>query len=156
MSDRLAVFNRGRIEQIGTPAEVYERPSTGFVAGFVGTSNVLDGEAARAVTGAPDAFTIRPEKIHMTDLKHAVGPDECSATGHVLDVVYLGALTKYTVSLDGGGSLVVFQQNLTTSSMEALQVQGRSVRLIWSRGNNRPVETSGYTEKPEGPEEGEA
>jgi putative spermidine/putrescine transport system ATP-binding protein len=156
MSDRLAVFNRGRIEQIGTPAEVYERPSTGFVAGFVGTSNVLDGEAALAVTGSADAFTIRPEKIHMTDLEHAVGPEECSATGHVLDVVYLGALTKYIVSLDRGGSLVVFQQNLTTSSMEALQVQGRTVRLIWSRGNNRPVETTGRSERPEGPEEGEA
>jgi putative spermidine/putrescine transport system ATP-binding protein len=156
MSDRLAVFNRGSIEQIGTPAEVYERPSTGFVAGFVGTSNVLDGEAARAVTSSPEAFTIRPEKIRMTDLDQAVGPDEWSATGHVLDVVYLGALTKYSVSLDGGGSLVVFQQNLTTSSMEALQVRGREVRLIWSRSNNRPVETTGHPQGPEGPEEGEA
>jgi putative spermidine/putrescine transport system ATP-binding protein len=156
MSDRLAVFNRGRVEQIGTPAEVYERPSTGFVAGFVGTSNVLDGEAAMAVAGSPDAFTIRPEKIRMTELDHAVGPDEYSATGHVLEVVYLGALTKYTVALDGGGSLVVFQQNLTTSSMEALQVRGRTVRLIWSRSNNRPVETAGHPDGPEGPEEGEA
>jgi putative spermidine/putrescine transport system ATP-binding protein len=156
MSDRLAVFNNGRIEQIGTPAEVYEHPSTGFVAGFVGTSNVLDGEGAREVTGSSDAFTIRPEKIRMTDLDEAVGPDEWSATGHVLDVVYLGALTKYTVSLDGGGSLVVFQQNLATSSMEALQVQGRSVRLIWSRGNNRPVETTERPQGPEGPEQGEA
>jgi putative 2-aminoethylphosphonate ABC transporter ATP-binding protein len=155
MADRIVVMKDGAIEQIGTPAEVYERPSTGFVAGFVGTSNVLDGEAAKAVTGSPDAFTIRPEKIRMTDLDQPTGPDEYSATGHVLDVVYLGALTKYTVSLDGGGSLVVFQQNLTTSSMEALQVKGRTVRLIWSRGNNRPVETSGHTERPEGPEEGE-
>jgi putative spermidine/putrescine transport system ATP-binding protein len=63
MSDRLAVFNRGRIEQVGTPAEVYERPATGFVAGFVGVSNVLEGAAAEQVAGDRHAFTIRPEKI---------------------------------------------------------------------------------------------
>ena len=63
MSDRLAVFNHGAVEQVGTPAEVYERPATGFVAGFVGVSNVLDGEAARAIAGDPRPFTIRPEKI---------------------------------------------------------------------------------------------
>ena len=60
MSDRLAVFSRGKVEQVGTPAEVYERPATGFVAGFVGTSNVLEGEAAKAIAGDPHAFTIRP------------------------------------------------------------------------------------------------
>src|SRR5256886_9946800 len=68
MSDRMAVFSHGRVEQVGTPAEVYERPATGFVAGFVGVSNVLEGEAAASVTGDPRAFTIRPEKIAMVDL----------------------------------------------------------------------------------------
>ncbi len=67
MSDRLAVFNHGRVEQIGTPAEVYERPATGFVAGFVGVSNVLEGDVAAAVVGYPHAFTIRPEKIALSD-----------------------------------------------------------------------------------------
>jgi len=140
MSDRLAVFNRGKIEQIGSPAEVYERPQTGFVAGFVGTSNVLSEEDAKAVTGSPDAFTIRPEKIRLAERGDAVEPNECTATGHVREVVYLGAVTRYTVELDLGGSLVVMQQNLATSSMEALQVRGRAVRLVWSRSNNRPVE----------------
>ena len=70
MSDRLAVFSRGHIEQVGTPAEVYERPATAFVAGFVGVSNVLEGEAARAITGVDHAFTIRPEKIAI------VGPED--------------------------------------------------------------------------------
>jgi putative spermidine/putrescine transport system ATP-binding protein len=137
------VFNQGRIEQIGTPAEVYERPATGFVAGFVGTSNVLSGAVAESLTGSPGAFTIRPEKIHLVEVETPVGPDECSATGHVREVVYIGALTKYAVALDAGGELVVFQQNLRTSSMEALQVKGRAVRLSWNRGNNRPVETTG-------------
>src|SRR4051812_9266771 len=67
MSDRLGVMNAGRIEQVGTPAEVYEQPATGFVAGFVGVSNVLSGEPAAAVTGSPHAFTIRPEKIAMVE-----------------------------------------------------------------------------------------
>src|SRR5438128_294888 len=140
MSDRLAVFNRGRIEQVGSPAEVYERPATGFVAGFVGVSNVLEGEAAAAIAGDAQPFTIRPEKISMHELGAPVEGDSCTATGHVREVVYLGATTRYVVELDAGGSLVVMQQNLATSSMEALQVRGKAVRLIWRRSNNRPVE----------------
>jgi putative spermidine/putrescine transport system ATP-binding protein len=140
MSDRMAVFSHGKIEQVGTPAEVYERPATGFVAGFVGISNVLNGDPAVAVTGNPHAFTIRPEKIEMDELERQVGPDDCSATGHVREVVYLGAATRYRVELDIGGELVVMQQNLSTSSMEALQVRGKAVRLVWHRGNNRPLE----------------
>jgi putative spermidine/putrescine transport system ATP-binding protein len=143
MSDRLAVFNRGRVEQVGTPAEVYERPVTGFVAGFVGVSNVLEGPAAESITGGRQAFTIRPEKIALRELGTLVGPDECSASGHVREVVYLGAVTRYIVQLDVGGELVVMQQNLTTSSMEALQVRGKAVLLVWERKNNRPVEGAG-------------
>jgi putative spermidine/putrescine transport system ATP-binding protein len=152
MSDRLAVFSHGRIEQVGTPAEVYERPATGFVAGFVGTSNVLSGETARAIGGSPEPFTIRPEKIRLAGRDAAVGSDECAADGRVRDVAYVGALTKYIVALDDEGELVVFQQNLETSSMEALQVKDRPVRLIWSRENNRSVEAGG-TDGSDGPEE---
>jgi putative spermidine/putrescine transport system ATP-binding protein len=152
MSDRLAVFSRGRIEQVGTPADVYERPATGFVAGFVGTSNVLAGEAARVVTGSAEAFTIRPEKIRLGPQGVDVRADEWSADGRVRDVAYIGAITKYMVALDAGGELVVFQQNLETSSMEALLVKDRPVRLIWSRRNNRPVEAGG-TDGSDGPGE---
>jgi putative spermidine/putrescine transport system ATP-binding protein len=143
MSDRLAVFSRGKVEQIGTPAEVYERPATGFVAGFVGTSNVLEGEAAAAIAGDPHAFTIRPEKIAMVEPDAEVPDGACTATGHVREVVYLGALTRYIVTLDVGGELVVMQQNLATSSMEALQVRGKVVRLVWDRRNNRRVDAAG-------------
>ncbi|HZD17038.1 MAG TPA: ABC transporter ATP-binding protein [Actinomycetota bacterium] len=156
MSDRLAVFDHGRIEQVGTPAEVYERPATAFVAGFVGTSNVLSGDVARQIAGSPAPFTIRPEKIRIGDPGAVAGHQECTATGHVREVVYIGALTKYIVSLDVGGELVVFQQNLTTSSMEALQVKGSAVRLTWSRGNNRPIEEVAGSDGSEDPEEGEA
>ena len=153
MSDRIAVFNHGRVEQVGTPAEVYERPATAFVAGFVGVSNVLEGEVACSITGDDRAVTVRPEKIALLEPDASVGDDLCSATGHVREVVYLGAMTRYVVALDGGGELVVLQQNLAISSMEALQVRGKAVRLVWSRGNNRPVDPVGGAEGSSDPEE---
>jgi putative spermidine/putrescine transport system ATP-binding protein len=156
MSDRLAVFSHGRIEQVGTPAEVYEQPATGFVAGFVGVSNVLEGDAARAITGSAHAFTIRPEKISLGEPDRPVGRDQASATGRVGEVVYLGSTTRYTVDLDVGGRLVVAQQNLTTSSMEALEVRGKAVRLVWDRALSRPVERVGEGVGTPGPEGGEA
>jgi putative spermidine/putrescine transport system ATP-binding protein len=141
MSDRLAVFNQGRVEQVGSPSEVYERPATGFVAGFVGVSNVLEGDAAVAAVGFPHAVTIRPEKIHLEDDPSVPAPEGWpTATGEVTKVVYLGAVTRYTVGLDTGGELVVMEQNLRTSSMEALEVKGRRVRLWWERQYVRPVE----------------
>ena len=142
MSDRLGVMNAGRIEQVGTPAEVYEQPATGFVAGFVGVSNVLSGDPAAAVTGSPHAFTIRPEKIAMVEPGATAEPGQATVTGHVREVVYLGASTRYIVALDPGGELVVTQQNLATSSMEALRVQGKAVRLLWDAQLNRPVQAS--------------
>lgn len=139
MSDRLAVFNRGRIEQVGSPAEVYERPATRFVAGFVGTSNLLSGDAATTIVGAAGTFTVRPEKIRLAEPDATPGPDESSALGRIRDVFYLGPDTRYIVTLDAGGDLVVTQQNLATSSMEALEARGRAVRLIWKRQHNLPV-----------------
>jgi putative spermidine/putrescine transport system ATP-binding protein len=136
MSDRMAVFNQGRIEQVGAPADVYERPATAFVAGFVGTSNLLTGAAAQAVVGADGTYTVRPEKIRIADPADTPGERESSATGRVRQVVYLGPDTRYHVELDAGGELVVTRQNLETTSTEALALQGRSVRLIWDREHN--------------------
>ena len=133
MSDRLAVFNRGRIEQLGTPAELYERPATAFVAGFVGTSNLLRGDAAKALVGEEGLFTVRPEKIRMAERGAAVAGDEVGADGTIRNVVYLGPDTRYIVALDAGSDLVVTQQNLHTSSMEVLAAQGQPVRLVWKR-----------------------
>jgi putative spermidine/putrescine transport system ATP-binding protein len=129
MSDRLAVFNEGRIEQVGSPADVYEHPQTEFVAGFVGVSNLLERDGRR--------FTIRPEKIRMSDESGA------GEAGTVREVVYVGMVTRYVVYLDGGGELVVVRQNLETSSQEALSEQGKRVRLSW-----RPEHT--YEIKEEG------
>ena len=143
MSDRLAVFNHGRIEQVGAPADVYERPATAFVAGFVGTSNLLRGEVARAIVGEAGTFTVRPEKIRLGAPADPVGAEETSALGTIRSVVYLGPDTRFVVALDAGSDLVVTQQNLTTSSMEALALQGSAVRLTWKRQHNFPVESDG-------------
>src|SRR4051794_9426248 len=89
MSDRMAVFNAGRIEQIGPPAEVYERPATEFVAGFIGVSNVLERDGRR--------FTIRPEKITMLDLGDEAASGGTVETGRIRDVVYVGMFTRYIV-----------------------------------------------------------
>ena len=139
MSDRLAVFNRGRIEQVGAPADVYEHPATRFVAGFVGTSNLLTGAVAEAIIGRAGTFTIRPEKIHLAEPDVVVGSDENSAAGRIRDVVYLGPDTRYVVTLDAGSELVVTRQNLATSSTEALAQQGRAVRLVWKRQHDLPI-----------------
>ena len=139
MSDRIAVFNRGRIEQVGSPAEVYERPQTEFVAGFVGTSNLLRGDVAQRVFGTSGTFTVRPEKIRLAEPGAAVAPDELWVDGRIREVVYLGSDTRYYVALDAGSELVVTQQNLATSSMEALAAEGRPTRLIWKREHSLPI-----------------
>jgi putative spermidine/putrescine transport system ATP-binding protein len=139
MSDRIAVFNFGKIEQVGTPAEIYENPQTKFVAGFVGVSNLIDGAAARAITGTDGLLSIRPEKIHILDPEAAVPPDAYSVLGTIRDVIYLGINTRYLVELDGGSELTVVEQNLHTTSMDVLGAQGRPVRLMWSKEHQRVV-----------------
>ncbi len=144
MSHRIAVFSAGRIEQVGAPAEVYERPATTFVAGFVGTSNLLKGDAAGAIVGRAGTFTVRPEKIRLeiTDdnpADAAVADDEYAANGRIRSVVYLGPDTRYYVALDAGGELVVTQQNLATTSTEVLAQQGRAVRLTWKRQHTQEI-----------------
>jgi putative spermidine/putrescine transport system ATP-binding protein len=143
MSDRLAVMNNGRIEQVGTPAEVYEHPATEFVAGFVGVSNLVGGAVARTITGAPATFTIRPEKILIREPGAAVADGMCWADGRIRDVLYLGAHTRYRVELDAGGELVVTQQNVDSTSMDVLAARDRRVRLVWHRVHNREVATPG-------------
>jgi putative spermidine/putrescine transport system ATP-binding protein len=130
MSDRLAVFNEGRIEQIGSPAEVYERPATEFVAGFVGVSNVLERDGKK--------FTVRPEKISMSDADGGSGAE----TGRIRDVVYVGMFTRYIVELDSGGELTVVRQNLETSS-EVLESRGKRVRLEWRPEHTFEIQRGG-------------
>ncbi|MFI1953485.1 ABC transporter ATP-binding protein [Streptomyces xinghaiensis] len=137
MSDRIAVFNQGRIEQIGTPADIYERPATPFVAGFVGTSNLLTGEAAERVVGRAGTYSVRPEKIRVVKDSGNTGDPDCStATGTVAEVVYLGDATRFLVDLDAGGRLTALQQNLETSSEDVAAYRGSRVRLQWHHRHN--------------------
>jgi putative spermidine/putrescine transport system ATP-binding protein len=137
MSDRLAVFNAGRIEQVGTPAEVYEHPETEFVAGFVGISNVLE----RPVNGQPSRFTVRPEKIRVLEEHEAAEPGTHSETGRIRDVIYIGMVTRYTVELDEGGVLIVTRQNLETTSSEVLEARDKRVRLAWRPEHTYVIES---------------
>ena len=139
MSDRMAIFNHGRIEQVGSPADVYERPATSFVAGFVGVSNVISGPVAALVSGEPGTFTVRPEKIHLAEPGVATPDGSVSVAGHVREVVYLGSDTKYLVRLDVGGELAVIKQNVDTTSTQALALQGQPVQLVWDRRYTLPV-----------------
>jgi putative spermidine/putrescine transport system ATP-binding protein len=138
MSDRIAVFDRGRIEQLGEPAEVYERPATAFVAGFVGVSNVVERDGKR--------FAVRPEKIRMTDAGASPGRGAHAETGRIRDVVYAGMVTRYVVKLDAGGELQVVRQNLETTSAEALDAKGRSVLLEWRPEHTLELDETGDTE----------
>ncbi|GER99064.1 ABC transporter ATP-binding protein [Acrocarpospora corrugata] len=133
MSDRVAVFDAGRIEQVGTPAEVYERPASAFVAGFVGTSNLISGPAAQAVLGKDGTFSVRPEKLRVAAPDEPVADGEHSATGLVTEVVYAGPATRFVVDLDAGGRLIALQQNLQVSSMDVMGLRGTRVRLVWHR-----------------------
>ena len=141
MSDRLAVFKEGRIEQVAAPAEVYERPATEFVAGFVGVSNVLEREGRR--------FTVRPEKIRI--LMDSDSPETGAhvESGRVKDVVYVGMVTRYVVDLDAGGELMVVRQNLETSSQDVLEARGKQVRLEWRPEQAYAIEQRGETEAEE-------
>jgi putative spermidine/putrescine transport system ATP-binding protein len=133
MSDRLAVFNRGKIEQIGPPAEVYEHPENEFIAGFVGVSNVIERDGRR--------YTVRPEKINL--LMNGEAPHDGSHVehGHVRDVQYVGPVTRYQITLDRGGELQVLAQNLAEGSSEVFEAKGRRVSLEW-----RPEQESAIDE----------
>ena len=151
MSDRLVVMNAGRIEQLGGPREVYEHPRTRFVAGFIGTSNVLIGRVREidgttavlergadeslvvphavevgAAVGQPLELTVRPEKIVIAD--HPT-PGWCALRGRVTEVVYLGTSTHYAVTTSDGADLSVFVQNASDS--HDLAARGSDMWLSW-------------------------
>jgi spermidine/putrescine transport system ATP-binding protein len=160
MSDRLVVMNAGRIEQLGAPRDVYERPRTRFVAGFIGTSNIISGrvaslEGATAVleTGADETLvvadaadvgavpggrldiTVRPEKMSITP-DHP-DPGRCAIRGRVTEVVYLGTSTQYEVRALDGAELRVFVQNASDSADVA--ERGADVWLSWRPEHSLPL-----------------
>ena len=138
MSDRIAVFNEGRIEQVSPPVELYEHPTTEFVAGFVGVSNLLERDGSR--------FTIRPEKIQLVDPPAAPNGLR-TERGRIAAVAYAGMVTRYTVALDAGGELQLVRQNVEGASSDAASEQGREVIVGWRPEHTVAVQSSSTTEE---------
>jgi putative spermidine/putrescine transport system ATP-binding protein len=122
MSDRVAVLAGGRIEQLGSPVDLYEHPANEFVAGFIGVSNVVDLEGRRLV--------VRPERIRLLELDETPEAGSHVEAGTVQEVTYAGMVTRYTVQLERGGRLLVVEQN-RESAAQASDLRGRRVRLAW-------------------------
>jgi ABC-type spermidine/putrescine transport systems, ATPase components len=127
MSDRVAVFNNGRIEQVDTPRELYLRPRTPFVAGFVGTSNVFEPSLAESLCGMSGHWSLRPEHIRLNET------GEIQARGTVQSVQYQGAATRFELALEGGGRLLVSQANFSTDLMSGGPQTGQTVLASWAR-----------------------
>jgi putative spermidine/putrescine transport system ATP-binding protein len=141
MSDRVAVFNLGRIEQIGSPREIYESPATPFVAGFVGTSNVLDAAQSLRLLGSATMHSIRPERITIGG-GGGRGDGDVEVDATVLDVQYLGSACRVRTRLDDGSSLVA---NVPSDGLVGVTIGG-SVRLAWPRSAAFPVAMTNSSE----------
>ncbi|MER7071623.1 ABC transporter ATP-binding protein [Terrabacter sp. NPDC000476] len=131
LSDRIAVFNAGRIEQVGTAHEVYESPASAFVAGFVGTSNLLTGDVARDVVRRDGSFAIRPEKLTVVAAGAPAADGLLGAEGVLEEVVYSGPVTRYVVALDAGARLTALEQNGGARSGASSLRRGDRVALHW-------------------------
>ncbi|MFV3379745.1 MULTISPECIES: ABC transporter ATP-binding protein [Pseudomonas] len=135
MSDRVAVFNRGRIEQVDTPRNLYMKPATTFVAEFVGTSNVIRGELAQQLTGDVSPFSIRPEHIRLAE--HAAIAEDIQVSGLLHDIQYQGSATRYEVRLDNGLLLTVSQANDRWQERPQPWQPGQRVQAHWPRAAMR-------------------
>ena len=140
MSDRIAVFHQGKIDQLGTPTEIYDHPATSFVAGFVGASNLIEGDLAKRVAGTVGTFMVRPERIVLQRADHAVQGAYVTLPGRIHDVVYLGMHTRYHVRAEDGSMLIVDAQNVEASGSAPLAARGDEVVLAWAPQHMHPVE----------------
>ncbi len=139
MSDRIAVFDKGRIAQVGTPMDIYEHPQTPFVAGFVGVSNLLEAGVAATLLGRQGLWSVRPEKIRVLLGSVAAEGSERAAAGVIREVVYVGMSTRFIVDLDAGATLIAVQQNSHATSTEVNAMRGQRVTLMWNTEHEIPV-----------------
>lgn len=136
MSDRVAVFDRGKIQQLDKPASIYERPANAFVAGFVGISNLISGDAGQKLLGKPGTWLVRPEKIEID----VTVPGGRSTTGVIREVEYLGPATRFLVDLEGGISLMALRQNTSESANTVASMRNSTVKVSWSIDSEFHVE----------------
>jgi putative spermidine/putrescine transport system ATP-binding protein len=142
MSDRIAVFNDGVVEQVGTSTQVYEQPASPFVAGFVGTTNLVEGSAATRLFGAPGVWSIRPERVRVAADGQQPTSGELGTGGVVREVVYLGSAVRLVVDVGSGTTLVATEPTLATAQTDLDAWLGREVRLIWRRDHARNVDAA--------------
>jgi putative spermidine/putrescine transport system ATP-binding protein len=137
LCDRLAVFNNGRIEQLGTAREVYEHPSTSFVAGFVGSSNVIGAEAARELFGLTGTYAVRPEKVAVVPRGEPVPDGALRVDGTVREVVYAGSVSRLVVDTRAGLAISATLLN-ATGDVDAVG-RGAEVTASWPPGALRRI-----------------
>jgi putative spermidine/putrescine transport system ATP-binding protein len=135
MSDRIAVFDKGKIQQLDKPSAIYEKPTNEFVAGFVGISNLISGKAALEILGKSGTYTVRPEKIILGK----PSGDMRSAEGVIKEVEYLGPSTRFLIELDAGVTLMALRQNTAESSNEVEALRNSRIVLSWDRGSEYQV-----------------
>ena len=137
LSDRVAVFNQGRIEQVAGSREVYEHPATRFVAGFVGTSNLFEGRTAEQVLGRSGAFVVRPEQVRVGTEQEPPDSD-VRAPGTLAEVVYAGAVTRLVVDLEAGPRVVASSPHQGAAA--SLAERGVRVVVGFDRASVLPVD----------------
>ena len=131
MSDRVAVFNKGRIEQVDTPRNLYMKPATSFVAEFVGTSNVIRGELAQRLGGTAQPFSIRPEHVRFAE--GPLGTGEVEISGLLHDIQYQGSATRYELKLENGQALNISRANNQWLDTTAGHQVGQTLTARWAR-----------------------
>ena len=146
LSDRVAVFNNGKIEQVGAPREVYEFPETEFVASFLGVTNLLNAEVSQQLLGEARIHSLRPERVHLTD---ATAPAELGAVdvaGTIAEIVYAGAHTRYLIDTEAGVRFIVEKQNSHTPRTAPSATRGDNVRLRFQRDHAMAIPGSEPTQ----------
>jgi putative spermidine/putrescine transport system ATP-binding protein len=132
MSDRIVIFNEGRVEQVGTPEEVYERPATRFVAGFLGAANIVTGESARKIFGRPTTVSIRPERMRLHPPTYSTAGDEAAVAATVKEAAFVGANTVYVVDTDDGARLSISRTNTQSPGHDDRFAAGDRVLAVWN------------------------
>lgn len=141
MSDRIAVFNEGSIEQIGTPQEVYEKPQTKFVASFLGVSNIFDGAAAKEIFGSNTMVNIRPERIKLVPADTKLNTGESGVVGTIIEASYIGATTIYLIQTQSGQRVIATRLNEELPDQVNRFVTGDRVGAVWKSDHSAVIPT---------------
>jgi putative spermidine/putrescine transport system ATP-binding protein len=141
MSDRIAVFNEGSIEQIGTPQQVYEKPQTKFVASFLGVSNIFEGAAAKEIFGSPTMVNIRPERIKLVPADTKLNTGESGVVGTIIEASYIGATTIFLIQTQSGQRVIATRINEELPDQINRFETGDRVGAVWKSDHSAVIPT---------------